>query len=72
MARYADTRKHRQPAAEPTRTTIVLERRLTLYGHGINPGHIRLQPGATATLIGNTIEWADTDGTTYSTTTPEH
>lgn len=78
MARFADTRQHRRPTAEPLRTPVVLDARITLYGHGINPGHVRLHPGDTATLVKHdghyVVEWTDQDGITYSSSTkaPEH
>jgi hypothetical protein len=57
---------------------VVLDARITLYGHGINPGHVRLHPGDTATLVKHdghyVVEWTDQDGITYSSSTkaPEH
>jgi hypothetical protein len=72
--RFADTRQHRHPAAEPIRTPVTLDRRITLYGSGINPGHVRLHPGDVATLVKDhglwTMEWADQDGVIYTSTIP--
>lgn len=76
MTRFADTRQHRRtPAAAPIKTPVVLDRRITLYGQGINPGHIRLHPGDTANLVktdGHYImEYVDADGITYTSTTTQ-
>lgn len=72
MARFADTRQHRTHGADQIRTEITLDRRLTLYGHGINPGNIRLHPGDTAIMVKDhghyIIEYVDADGVTYSST----